>query len=75
VSVGGMADGLPAVKDGWIDFTISQSPIADAQISIDVAIDIANGAFTGPYKDFWMDMPPVTKENVQKFIDMGLQDL
>ena len=74
LSVGAMADGLPAVQDGWIDATCQQSPWADAQLSLQVALDIKSGKFKGPYKDFWIDTPPVDKSNVQKVIDMHIWD-
>jgi ribose transport system substrate-binding protein len=74
LSIGAMADGLPAVQDGWIDATCQQSPWADAQLSLQVALDIKSGKFKGPYKDFWIDTPPVDKSNVQKVIDMHIWD-
>jgi ribose transport system substrate-binding protein len=74
VSIGGMADGLPAVKDGWIDVTCQQSPILDAQLSIDVAVDIINGKQAEAYKEYFMDTPVIDKSNVQEIIDMGIWD-
>lgn len=74
LSIGAMADGLPAVKDGWIDSTCQQSPWEDARLSLQVALDIKNGKFKGPYKDFWIETPPVDKSNVQKIIEMHIWD-
>lgn len=74
LSIGAMADGLPAVKDGWIDATCQQSPWEEARLSLQVAQDIKSGKFKGPYKDFWIDTPSVDKNNVQKIIDMHIWD-
>ena len=73
-SIGGMADGLPAVKEGWIDFTCQQSPILDSQLSINTAVDIINGKQAEAYKEYFMDTPVIDKSNVQKVIDMHLWD-
>lgn len=72
LSIGAMADGLPAVKDGWIDSTCMQSPWEDAKVSLEVALDIVSGEFKGPYKEFWIETPPVDKSNVQEIIDMNI---
>jgi len=74
LSMGAMADGLPAVQDGWIDGTIWQNPLEDARLSLQVALDIKSGKFKGPYKDFYFDTPVVDKSNVQKVIDMHIWD-
>ncbi len=74
LSIGAMADGLPAVQDGWIDSTCQQSPWEDARLSLQVALDIKSGKFKGPYKNFWIATPPVDKSNVQKVIDMHIWD-
>jgi ribose transport system substrate-binding protein len=74
LSIGAMADGLPAVQDGWIDATCQQSPWEDARLSLQVALDIKSGKFKGPFKNFWIDTPPVDKNNVQKVIDMHIWD-
>ena len=74
ISIGGMADGLPAVKDGWIDVTCMQSPITDSQLSIDVAVDILNGKQKEPYKNYYIETPPIDKSNVQQIIDMHIWD-
>jgi len=74
LSIGAMADGLPAVQEGWIDSTCQQSPWEDARLSLQVALDIKSGKFKGPFKNFWIDTPPVDKSNVQKVIDMHIWD-
>jgi len=73
-SIGGMADGLPAVKEGWIDFTCQQSPILDSQLSIDTAVNILEGKQAEAYKEYFMDTPVIDKSNVQEVIDMHLWD-
>ncbi|MCX6089383.1 MAG: sugar ABC transporter substrate-binding protein [Candidatus Atribacteria bacterium] len=74
ISVGAMADGLPLIKEGWIDSSMMQSPITDAQLAVDTAVDIMNGKQTEKYKDYFMATPPVDKSNVQKVIDMHIWD-
>jgi len=69
ISIGAMADGLPLVKEGWIDSTCMQSPVADAQLSVDVAY-----IMTKKYKEILIDTPPITKANVQEIIDMHIWD-
>lgn len=70
LSIGAMADGLPAEKDERIDSTCSQSPWEDIWVSMQIALDIISGKFAGPYKDFWIETTPVNKSNMQEVIDM-----
>jgi len=72
VSIGGMADGLPLVKQGWIDSTCLQSPKEDAQLAIDTAINIIHGQQKEPYKNYYMETPSVNKSNVQEVINGGI---
>ena len=74
LSIGAMADGLPAVKEGWIDVTCRESPWDDAKLCLQVALNIKTGKFKGPYKEFWINTPPVDKSNVQQLIDMHIWD-
>lgn len=74
VSIGAMSDGLPLIKEGWIDSSIMQSPKEDAQLAIDTAINIINGQQKELYKNYYMETPPVDSSNVQEVIDMKLWD-
>jgi ribose transport system substrate-binding protein len=74
VSIGAMADGLPLIKEGWIDFSIMQSPKEDAQLAIDTAISILNGNQRESFKNYFLDTPAVDISNVQEVIDMKLWD-
>jgi ribose transport system substrate-binding protein len=74
VSIGAMADGLPLIKDGWIDSSIMQSPKEESRLAIDTAIDIINGTQKEPYKNYFMKTLPVDKTNVQEVIDMHMWD-
>jgi len=57
ISIGAMADGLPLVRDGWIDSTIMQSPKEEAQtgrecrpqIAFGKAIRVLHELFSGPH--------------------------
>ena len=72
ISIGAMADGLPLVKEGWIDTTILQSPLEDARLAVDVATDIIAGKQKESFKGYYIETPPVTKSNVQEIINMHL---
>jgi ribose transport system substrate-binding protein len=74
ISIGAMADGLPLIKDGWIDSSMLQSPISDAQLAVDTAIDIINGNQSENYKIYLIETPPVDKTNIQEIIDMHIWD-
>ena len=74
VSVGAMADGLPLVKEGWIDGTIMQSPRDDARLAVDTALAIINGKQKEPFKNYFLTTYPVDKGNVQEAIDLHLWD-
>ena len=74
LSIGAMADGLSLVKEGWIDFTIMQSPKEDVHLAVDTAIDIINGKQIEQYRDYIMDTPRIDKSNVQEVIDMHIWD-
>jgi len=40
ISIGAMADGLPLVKEGWIDSTILQSPREDSRLAVNTALGL-----------------------------------
>ena len=69
-----MADGLPLVREGWIDATIMQSPREDCRLAVDTAIAIHQGKQTEGYKNYFMKTPPVDRSNVQEVIGMRLWD-
>jgi len=74
VSIGAMADGLPLVKDGWIDSTIMQSPKEDAQLAVQVALKVLSGKQPEPFKNYFMTTSPVNRANVAEVIAMHLWD-
>lgn len=67
-----MADGLPLVKEGWIDSTILQSPREDCRLAIDTALTILGGNQVEPFRTYFMESRPVDQSNVQEVIDMRL---
>jgi ribose transport system substrate-binding protein len=74
ISIGAMADGLPLVAQGWIDFTIMQSPKEEAQLAVKVAILNIRNEQIEPYRDYFLASAPVTKTNVQEVMAMHLWD-
>ena len=74
ISIGAMADGLPLVKEGWIDSTILQSPREDCRLAVDTALAILEGRQTEPFRNYFMEARPVDQSNVQEVIDMRLWD-
>jgi ribose transport system substrate-binding protein len=74
ISIGAMADGLPLVEEGWIDFTIMQSPKAEAQLAIEVAINNVRKEQIELYRNYFLESAPVTKTNVQEVMAMHLWD-
>ncbi len=74
ISIGAMADGLPLVKEGWIDSTILQSPRVDCRLAADTAMAILEGRQAEPFRNYFMADSPVDRSNVQEVIDMRLWD-
>jgi ribose transport system substrate-binding protein len=74
ISIGAMADGLPLVKDGWIDSTIMQSPKEEAQLAVQVALKVLHGEQPEPFKNYFMTTSPVDRVNVDQIIAMHLWD-
>jgi ribose transport system substrate-binding protein len=74
ISIGAMADGLPLVKDGWIDSTIMQSPKEEAQLAVRVALKVLRGEQPEPFKNYFMSTSPVNQANVAEIIAMHLWD-
>jgi len=74
ISIGAMADGLPLVKDGWIDSTIMQSPKEEAQLAVRVALKVLHGEQPEPFKNYFMTTSPVDRVNVDEIIAMHLWD-
>ena len=74
ISIGAMADGLPLVEEGWIDYTIMQSPKAEAQLATEVAIKNVRKEQIESYRNYFLESAPVTKTNVQEVMAMHLWD-
>ena len=74
LSIGAMADGLPLVKEGWIDSTCLQSPKEEGRLAVDTGINIINGRQKESYKNYFLNTPPVDKSNVQEVIEMHIWD-
>ena len=74
ISIGAMADGLPLVKEGWIDSTILQSPREDCRLAVDTALAILAGKQAEPFRNYFMESRTVGSSNVQEVIDMRLWD-
>ncbi len=72
ISIGAMADGLPLVKEGWIDSTILQSPREDCRLAVDTALAILGGSQAEPFRTYFMESRPVDQSNVQEVINMRL---
>jgi ribose transport system substrate-binding protein len=63
VGVDGTADALEQIRQGQIDGTISQDPIAMGARAVEMAVDAINGK-AAPTEPFLMQPTLVTKENV-----------
>jgi ribose transport system substrate-binding protein len=74
ISIGAMADGLPLVRDGWIDSTIMQSPKEEAQQAVNVALKVISGTQPEPFKNYFMTTSPVNRGNLAEIIAMHLWD-
>lgn len=74
ISIGAMADGLPLVRDGWIDSTIMQSPKEEAQLAVNVALKVLRGEQPETFKNHFMTTSPVGRDNVAEIIALHLWD-
>ena len=74
ISIGAMADGLPLVKEGWIDSTILQSPKEEAQLALQIALRVLAGGQTERFRNYFMSTEPVDRSNVDRVIALHLWD-
>ncbi|MCL5986348.1 MAG: sugar ABC transporter substrate-binding protein [Actinobacteria bacterium] len=72
VGVGGSAEGLNAIKDGIMYGTVLQSPSKAGILAAELSLKILNEGIKppmqlDPYYNY-MDLPPVTKDNVDQYL-------
>ena len=72
VSIGAMADGLPLIQQGWLDSSIMQSPLEDCHLAIETAIAIMDGQQAEPFRNYFMNTPPVDRSNVEEIIALDM---
>lgn len=72
VGMGGSREGLAAVNDGRLAGTVMQSPVPGSTKAIETIEKIFNQGIKPPQQldpyFNWMDMPKVTKENVEQYL-------
>ena len=66
VGTGGSKNGIAAIRSGLVHGTVDQSPTADSELGLALALDLANGKAPANKRNI-IPMPKITAANVGQF--------